>query len=127
MLFSFLGIYLIASIILVVFYLIPHFNQVKVDSWFEDELEDIAISNLQQIVGNKNKVIVRRYVYTNYDKKIAEANRSRDEKEYPFAKVAIYAEIDRSEYILYFSKNATGDLILDKHEKTDKLVVDFYN
>ncbi len=112
-----ISVWAIVGILVTVFYLIPHFKRLEQDTgWFTDDLETIAVEQVHRIAESKSRVLVRKYVYTDYSVEIAERNRTREEKEYPFAKVTVYAECDHKDYILIFEKAVDGSLILADYD-----------
>lgn len=90
--------YIIISIFVLFFYLIPHFQEVKEDEWYIPYLEQFVADYFQDYYSYDGDIQIRKFVYTGYDPAVAEQNRNTEDKQYPFMSVSITVRIKTDEH-----------------------------
>ncbi len=92
------------------------------DDWYKEELKQAAIDYIRQNEEITGKIQVSRYVYTDgLDYDIEESNRAKEQKVYPFKTITVIAQTRNSNFSVYFSVNADGELQVEKMEKEKAL------
>ena len=88
------------------------------DDWYKDKLEQAAIDYIRQNEEITGKIQGSRYIYTGgFDYDIEESNRTKEQKIYPFKTITVIAQTRNSNFSIYFSVNADGELQVEKMEK----------
>lgn len=110
------GIYVVACILVVCFYLYPHYKYRAMDEWYEDEVEAFAITYVKQIETSNKEPFCASVKYSGIDKNIVQSNRETDNKIYPFSNVEAHIIVDDREYVLQISKDSNGLLYVVDYE-----------
>ena len=115
-----LGIsYILASILVTIFYIYPRQKALTETKWYEAEVNNIAIDYVKSVHPTAGEPLVRKYLYTDYDRAVEAENVNREAKEYPFSAIEVWVRIDKIEYHLYLVKDSDGVLYVEKHEVED--------
>lgn len=111
-----LVLYIVICIIAFLVYLIPHLQQSKEDSWYETEVQHVALDYVDELSDDTTKIGVLGCVYPSMDKEIVKKNRELafEEKSYPFTWVEVSVVAGREIYILQMEVVSRG-----KFEITD--------
>ena len=121
---SYRNLFILLGVIVIVFmmafstiYLYSRFAYQSQDDWFKDPVDQMVIDYLKGKEQIDGKIQVYKYMYTNYDRHIAEENRKTGDKKYPFEAITVIAETSDQEYTVYLFVDENGVLQIDRYEK----------
>lgn len=117
----FLVFYIVIGIIVLFAYLFPHLQQRKDDSWYETEVQQVALDYVDEFVDDTTKRGVLSWVYPSMDKEIVKNNRTLayEEKLYPFTWVEVSVVAGRYIYVLKMEVVSRGEFKIAIVEKMD--------
>ena len=109
-----LGVYICASILVVVFYVIPRQDALFKGSWYEKDINEVARQYIEQIAPGSDTFTHVSYSYS-YDKENAGDAGETSANSYPFSEVKMTLRCGKTEYTLYIEKNDAGELVVREH------------